>query len=197
MEVPRVNHFISAPDAENLGGVGLLHELPCSEPTISMAVPLIQGSQRNPLPVGVKSGRVVSGPAEPFQGPRSRMRRAPPPPVVCGWVAPFFSAGAGEVHLPLTLWDSANASPPTPAGRGEHRRTTRSIGGDSGAASSSPARVSERVDFWSREGSRSVSSPARFAGGAKETRAWRVAGPGACGVLGSDRGSWLTHCLAL
>lgn len=54
----------------------------------------------------------------------------PPPPVVCGWVAPFFSAGAGEVHLPLTLWDSANASPPTPAGRGEHpRRTTRSIGG--------------------------------------------------------------------
>lgn len=114
-----------------MGGVGLLHELPCSEPTISMAVPLIQGSQRNPLPVGVKSGRVVSGPAEPFQGPRSRMSRAPPPsPVVCGWVAPFFSAGAGEVHLPLTLWDSANASPPTPAGRGEHRRrTTRSIGG--------------------------------------------------------------------
>lgn len=92
---------------------------------------MIQGSQRNPLPVGVKSGRVVSGPAEPFQGPRSRMSRAlPPPPVVCGWVAPFFSAGAGEVHLPLTLWDSANASPPTPAGRGEHRRrTTRSIGG--------------------------------------------------------------------
>lgn len=143
-----------------MGGAGLLHELPCSEPTISMAVPLIQGSQRNPLPVGVKSGRVVSGPAEPFQGPRSRMSRTlPPPPVVCGWVAPFFSAGAGEVHLPLTLWDSANASPPTPAGRGEHRRrTTRSIGGDSGAASSSPARVSERVDFWSREVSRSVSS---------------------------------------
>lgn len=97
-----------------------------------MAVSLIQGSQRNPLPAGVESGRVVSGPAQPFQGPRSRTSRPPSPPVVCGWVAPFFSAGskldgAGEVHLPLKPWDAANALPPIPVGRGKHRRTTGSI----------------------------------------------------------------------
>lgn len=68
MEVPRVNHFGSPPpDAGNLGGLGLLHELlRCSEPTRSMVVAMIQESQRNPSLVGVKSRRVVSRPAKPF-----------------------------------------------------------------------------------------------------------------------------------
>lgn len=45
--------------------------------------------QRKPS-LGVKSGRVAPAPAKPFQGSCSWMS----PPVVCGWVAPFFSAGS-------------------------------------------------------------------------------------------------------
>lgn len=70
MEVPRVNHFTSPlPDAGNLGGVGLLHELQSLEPAMSMVVAMIQESERNPLLVGAKSRRVVLRPAEPSRGP--------------------------------------------------------------------------------------------------------------------------------
>lgn len=57
--------------------MGLLHELRCLKPTMSLVVAMVQGSTRNPSPVGVKSGRVVSGLAKPSQGPCAWMK--PPP----------------------------------------------------------------------------------------------------------------------
>lgn len=113
MEVPRVNHLKShcpppPPDAGNLGGVGLLHER-CSEPTMSTVVAMIQESQRNPSFVGVKSKRVVSGPAKPFQRPCSQMG----PPVVRGWVAPFFSPGTNSEFLFVAMASSKRVLPVT------------------------------------------------------------------------------------
>lgn len=79
---------------------------------MSTVVAMIQESQRNPSFVGVKSKRVVSGPAEPFQRPCSQMS----PPVVRGWVAPFFSPGTNS-EFPFVAMASSKRVLPVTIGR--------------------------------------------------------------------------------
>lgn len=153
---------------------------------MSVAAALIQGSKRNPSFVGVKSGRVASGPTKPFQGPYS----ATSPLLLSSLLAlevnedVSISPGSYGVQLMRRLpspWRDAGTLAPQAAFQG----TVMPPPGP-------------RVNEWTLGAKtclRASPPSAPIADGTKKTQARAVTCSGSHSELVSDQGSWLTHFL--
>lgn len=156
---------------------------------MSVAAALIQGSKRNPSFVGLKSGRVASGPTKPFQGPYSAM--SPCLFLLC-WLSKrrrwkrSISLGSYGVQLMRRLpspWRDAGTLAPQAAFQG----TVMPPPGP-------------RVNEWTLGAKtclRASPSSAPIADGTKKTHARAVTCSGSHSELVSDQRSWLTHFLFL
>lgn len=89
------------------GGVGLLLEIRCSAPTKPRWLPWSKGERETPRLLAQSPGGWSLGQRGPSRAPFPDE-----PPLLCGWVAPFFSPGSGFE------WAGRAGEGPFPSGDG-------------------------------------------------------------------------------